>query len=131
MSKKPTLTEQVAALTQVVSALVAGQHSTTTTVAEAVTAAAPVVAAKPVPVKTASDLLKEHVESKNLAFARGGRTVLTTQALEAAVRVLRTGTPEILPVSERLEKRNVVGLAIGRDGATVITQYVYDPSASE
>lgn len=121
---KVTLTQQVEALTAIVAALANNaQHSTPAAVVEAVKpAAAPAV-------ESASDKLKAHVESKGLAFARGGRTVLSTEALTAAVRVLKTGTPEILPVTESLNKRGVVGLAIGRDGKNVITQYLFDPKA--
>lgn len=133
---KPTLTTQVASLTETVNALVGlvkplveGQHATSAPVAEA-TKTKPVTLVKAEPVKTPSDVLKEAVEAQGLAFARGGRTVLTTEHLTAAVRVLKTGTPEILPVSNvRLEKRNVTHIAIGRDGASVITQYVYKPEA--
>lgn len=116
-------------------ALVNAQHATPAAVAEAVAApaaAAPVVEDKP---KRASDLLKEFVESKNLAFARGGRVHLTTEALQAAVRVLRTGTPEILSVTGEgvgsLDKRHVTHLAIGLsdDKKSVITQYVFTPEA--
>ena len=128
MAKKPTLTEQVAALTQTVTALV-GQFSTATAVAAEVATptAAPTLTVVP-PVVTASDVLKSAVEAQGLAFARGGRTVLTTAHLTAAVRVLKTGTPEILPVENvRLEKRNVTHIALGRDGDKVITQYVFTP----
>lgn len=140
MSNKPTLTSQVASLTETVNALVGlvtplvqaqaeGQHATTATVAKA-TKDKPVTIVKATPVKTASDVLKEAVEAKGLAFARGGRSVLTVEHLTAAVRVLKTGTPEILPVTNvRLEKRNVTHIAIGKDGDTVITQYVYKPEA--
>ena len=136
MSNKPTLTSQVADLTATVQALVGavtpllqGQHATSAPVAE-VTKTKPVTLVKAEPVKTASDVLKEAVEAKGLAFARGGRTVLTTEHLTAAVRVLKTGTPEILPVANvRLEKRNVTHIAIGKDGASVITQYVYKPES--
>jgi hypothetical protein len=138
MAGKPTLTTQVASLTETVNALVGlvtplvqGQHATSAPVAEAVAPVSkPVTLVKAEPVKTPSDVLKEAVEAKGLAFARGGRTVLTTEHLTAAVRVLKTGTPEILPVSNvRLEKRNVTHIAIGRDGQSVITQYVYKPEA--
>ena len=133
---KPTLTTQVASLTETVNALVGlvkplveGQHATSAPVAEA-TKTKPVTLVKAEPVKTPSDMLKEAVEAQGLAFARGGRTVLTTEHLTAAVRVLKTGTPEILPVSNvRLEKRNVTHIAIGKDGASVITQYVYKPES--
>ena len=140
MSNKPTLTTQVASLTETVNALVGlvtplvqGQFATATAVAETTVPAQakPVTLVKPV-VKTASDVLKDAVEAKGLAFARGGRTVLTTEHLTAAVRVLKTGTPEILPVTNvSLEKRNVTHIAIGRDGTSVITQYVYKPEAGE
>lgn len=131
---RTTLTQQVADLTAVVAGLaqavkplVEGQHATSAPVAEAVK---PVTLVKAEPVKTASDILKDAVEAKGLAFARGGRTVLTTEHLTAAVRVLKTGTPEILPVSNvRLEKRNVTHIAIGKDGNSVITQYVYKPES--
>lgn len=140
MSNKPTLTtqvaslsEQVAALIGIVTPLVQGQHATPAAVAEVVAApaAAPVLTVvKPEPVKTASDVLLEAVKAQGLAFARGGRTVLTTDHLTAAVRVLKTGTPEILPVKNvSLEKRNVTHIAIGKDGNSVITQYVYKPEA--
>jgi hypothetical protein len=127
MSAKPTLTTQVAdlsaqvaALVGIVTPLVQGQFATATAVAEAtVPAQAKPVEVKVAPVKTASDLLLDAVTAKGLAFARGGRTVLTTEHLTAAVRVLKTGTPEILPVKNtRLEKRNVTHIAIGRDGTS-------------
>lgn len=121
-----TLSESVAALMQLVATQATGQHATPSAVAEAVAPLAP-----PVKPKTASDELKEFVEAQGLAFARGGRTRLSTDALTAAVRVLRTGTPEILPVNAQLEKRHVVGLAIGRDGTEVITQYLYKPEDGE
>jgi hypothetical protein len=103
------------------------QYTTATVVAEKV-AEAPVEAPK-----QASDLLKEHVESKGLAFARGGRTQLTTAHLQAAVRVLKSGKPEVLSVEGvgKLDKRHITHIAIGRadDGKSVITQYVYSPEA--
>jgi hypothetical protein len=78
----------------------------------------------------AGDKLKSFVEGKSLAFAKGGRTNLNTDALSAIARVLKTGTPEIVTMTnEALVKRGIVGLAIGLNGTDgVITQYVFDPS---
>ena len=142
MSTKPTLTTQVADLrsdlaaliglvTPLVKAQVEGQHATPAAVAEAT---APAKTEKVVTLvkaeKSASDVLKEAVEAKGLAFARGGRTVLTLEHCEALVRVLKTGTPEILPIKATQGRTHI---AIGRDGkgktATVITQYVYTPDS--
>lgn len=136
-TKKPTLTAQVADLTNIVHGLVGlvtplvqGQPATSAPVVEAVGPAAvpapKVEKAKVEHVLSASDLLKASVEAKGYAFAKGGRTVLNTEALTAAVRVLKTGTPEILPVKASQGRTH---LAIGRDGDTVITQYLYVPEA--
>lgn len=102
-----------------------GTHATPATVVEAATA----------PTVTASDLLKFHVENNGLAFARGGRTVWNVGNLQAAVEVLRTGEPTVVPLEGvgTISKRGVIGMAIGRgdDGQSVITQYVYDPAAKD
>lgn len=141
MSTTPTLKSQVASLTETVNALVGlvkplveGQHATPTAVAEATAptkkGAKVVTLVKTEPVKTASDLLKEFTEAQGLAFARGGRLVTDTEHLTAMVRVLKTGTPEIHEVrNSSLEKRNVTHVAFGRDGAKVISQYVYKPES--
>ena len=73
------------------------------------------------------------MEAQGLAFARGGRVLLTTAMLAAAVRVLKTGTPEIIPVEGvgNLDKRSITHLAIGRsnDSQSILTQYVYTGAA--
>lgn len=95
----------------------------------------PVLVARqaPLPAATiAGDALQEFVTGQDLAFAKGGRTYLDNASLEGIARVLKTGAPEIVPItSEQLNKRGIVGLAIGRDGGKgVLTQYVFDPAAT-
>lgn len=119
------------------------QHSTPAPVAEItapvvqlVTPVAPAPAPAPVvkatPASVAGDQLMAFVESKGLAFARGGRTHLDRDALSAIARVLKTGTSEVVTIKrEALTKRGIVGLAIGLDGeGGVITQYAFNPSAT-
>ena len=128
------LAERVEGLTTAVASIVgllqSGQAAQFSTPVAVLDAPAPA----PVAPVTASDTLRTFVEAKGLHFAKGGRTHLTTEALAAAVRVLKTGTPEILSVTGvgNLDKRNVTHIAIGRadDGKSVITQYVYSTPAS-
>ena len=116
-------------------AQVAGQHSTPAPVADAVSLTKPAKAAKvePVVVKSASDQAYEFVQSKGLAFARGGRTLLSTEALKAAITVLKTGTPVVITQEGlgSLDKRKITGVCMFRsdDGKAVVTQYVYTPEA--
>jgi hypothetical protein len=113
------------ALTEILGMLQA-QHSTPTAVAEAVETTPDV---KPA---TASDDLLAFVASKGLAFARGGRSYLSQDHLKAAVRVLKTGSPEVLPFDEnsKLAKRGVSHIAMARnEDGTVLTQFVYTPES--
>lgn len=104
-----------------------GQHSTPAPVAEVAKTEEPA----PVQEPSASDKLLAFVAEKGIAFARGGRVELNVDAAKALVRVLKTGTPEIIQVSEvgKLGKRHISHLAIGRsgDGTSVFTQYCYTP----
>lgn len=124
-ASNPTKAELTALLAQTTAALAAaqGQHATPVAVAEIVTPEA-----KP---ESASDKLKAHVEASGHAFARGGRTIWTLKALQAATKVLKDGEPVILPLDGvgSYSKRGVSGLAIGRgdDGKSVLTQFVYTP----
>jgi hypothetical protein len=107
--------------------LVQAQHSTPTTVADTV-AETP---ADETP-KTASDELLDYVTEQGLAFARGGRSYLTQDHLKAAVRVLKTGKPEVLPygADSKLTKRGVSHIAMARnEDGTVLTQFVYTPES--
>jgi predicted RNA-binding protein YlqC (UPF0109 family) len=101
-----------------------GQNATPAPVAEVVVEAAPVV-------ESASDKLKAFVESEGKLFARGGRTIWTLKNLQAAVNVLKTGEPTIVPLDGvgSYGKRGVQGIAIGvgDDAKSVLTQFVYTP----
>lgn len=123
--------EQNAALHARLDALTTGQHATPAPVAEATSKKAPKV--EPVVVKSASDQAYEFVQSKGLAFARGGRSTLTPEALKAAVTVLKTGTPVVITQEGlgSLDKRKIVGICLFRsdDGQAVVTQYVFRPEA--
>jgi predicted RNA-binding protein YlqC (UPF0109 family) len=124
---KPTNAELAALVAEQAKAIaeLRGQLATPAAVAEVV---APVVPIKP---ESASDKLKAHVESNGHLFARGGRTVWTLKALQAASQVLKTGEPTIVSLDGigSYAKRGVSGLAIGRgdDGKSVLTQFVYTP----
>jgi hypothetical protein len=118
------------AITEILGLLQA-QHSTPTVVAATVEATTDKPAAEPAK-PTASDELFAFVGDKGLAFARGGRSYLTQDHLKAAVRVLKTGTPEVLPYSEgsKLTKRGVSHIAMARsEDGTVLTQFVYTPES--
>lgn len=113
------------AITEILGLLQA-QHSTPTAVADVVETTPEV---KPV---TASDELLAFVASKGLAFARGGRSYLTQDHLKAAVRVLKTGSPEVLPYGDdsKLAKRGVSHIAMARsEDGTVLTQFVFTPES--
>lgn len=130
------LVTQGEALASILSLLQAGQHSTPAPVVDAVTAK-PAVEPAPEPVvetpPSAADQLLAFVADKGLAFAKGGRTYQNADMLKAAVRVLKTGTPEVLAYGDGsiLGKRGVSHIAMGRadDGKSVFTQFCYTPSA--
>lgn len=115
--KNPTPQVDVQAVAAAVAQVLAsGQFATAAPVAE-------VVEAQIDPVEA---LLSTH----GLRYARGGRSYLTTEALAAAARVLKTGTPEVVQVSrESLAKRGITHLVLFRDGEDVATQFAFRPTA--
>lgn len=96
--------------------LASGQFSTTAPVAEAV-----VVEIDPV---------EELLTQNGLRYAKGGRSYFTKEALTAAARVLKTGTPEVVAVDrESLAKRGITHLVLFREDGQVVSQFAYAPSA--
>lgn len=104
-----------------------GQHATTAKVAEKVAKAAPA------PVNP-RDQVKSLVESKGLAFAKGGALQGSVAVAEAIVRVLKAnkvGGGEVVSVQgdvKSLDGRKVTHIAVGLSAPGVFfTQYVYTP----
>lgn len=83
---------------------VLGQFATTLGVAQAVAAPAPEVK-----VETPRDRAYAHAKDKGYGFTKGGEVVVSADTLQAAARVLRTGTPEIVaaPDTDSLRKRGI------------------------
>lgn len=107
----------------------APQFSTPAAVAEAVapTTEAPKVSLVKEPVVSPEDAL---LNKTGLKRATGGHAVLSGETLVACARVLKTGTPEIVAVTrDNLKARNVTHILVARDGAEVVTQYLYTPKA--
>lgn len=135
-SKKPTLTEQVGELREIVTGLATvvtglatqGQPATAAPVAEAVTEAevAPL---------TPREQMRAEVEAKGLALAKGGALQGSVEVAQAIVRALKVNTPgytEIVSVQgevKSLDARHVTHIAVViLAPGHFTTQYVYTPS---
>lgn len=122
--------EQVAnVLGSIADRLDQGQHNTTAPVAEKAKKAK----ATPVVVNP-RDAVKSLVESKGLAFAKGGALQGSVAVAEAIVRVLKAnkvGGGEVVSVQgdvKSLDGRKVTHIAVGLSAPGVFfTQYVYTP----
>lgn len=121
-----TLASVVNVLGTIAERLDQGQHATTAKVAEKV--------AKTTPTVSPRDKVKSLVESKGLAFAKGGALQGSVAVAEAIVRVLKAnkvGGGEVVSVQgdvKSLDGRKVTHIAVGLSAPGVFfTQYVYTP----
>jgi len=95
--------------------LASGNFSTPTAVVEATVEIDPVEAL---------------LQANGLRYAKGGRTYLSREALVAASRVLKTGTPELVSTSlESLTKRGITHIVLFREGDTVVSQFAFHPAS--
>jgi len=132
-----TLGGIVTVLGTLTEALQAGQHNTTTEVAEATSKGAKKAKAETKPVVVnPRDVAKAGVEAKGLAFAKGGALQGSVAVAEAIVRVLKAnkvGGFEVVSVQgdiKSMDQRKVTHVAVFLVApGHFATQYVYTPEA--